>query len=131
MAAPAVSDAIAVEVDVTESVEEPTPDNDAQERAVRLLDEARGIIATMGAASSLDLSGVIAELEVAVTPPGAINADDLSALRDALLAARERPRDLDTIVDLTSRIDALVALVFAYDRTTAAIERALDVLRRG
>ncbi len=98
---------------------------------MRLLDEVRGIIATMSGASPLDLSGVIAELEVAVTPPGAIDADDLSALREALLTARERPRDLDTIVDLTARIDAMVALVFAYDRAIAAIERALDVLRRG
>jgi hypothetical protein len=55
--------------------------------------------------------------------------DDLTVLREAIFAARERPRDLDTLVDLTSRAEALVALVIAYDRATAAIERALDVLR--
>ena len=38
-------------------------------------------------------------------------------------------RHLDTIVDLTQRIDAMVALVIAYDRTIAAIERSLDTLR--
>jgi hypothetical protein len=55
--------------------------------------------------------------------------DDVAELREALLAARDRPRDLDTIVDLTQRIDAMVALVIAYDRTIAAIERSLDTLR--
>ena len=52
------------------------------------------------------------------------------ALRDALLSARDRPRDLDTVLDLTGRIDSMVALAFAYERSHAAIERALDVLRR-
>ena len=74
-------------------------------------------------------SGVIADLEVAATPPGAMPSDQLSELRDALFAARENPRDVDTIVDLTRRIDALVALVIAYDRALAAIERSLETLR--
>ena len=43
--------------------------------------------------------------------------------------ARERPRDVDTILDLTTRIDAMLALVIAYDRTIAAIERSLEALR--
>jgi hypothetical protein len=98
-------------------------------RALRLLDELRETIAEIGPTSATDLSGVISELEIAVTPPGAMDADDVAELREALLAARERPRDVDTIVDLTKRIDAMVALVFAYDRTIAAIERSLDVLR--
>lgn len=101
-----------------------------RERAERLLAELRDTIAALGDGNAPDLSGVISELEVAVTPPGAIDPDDLATLREALLAARERPRDLDTVVDLTNRIDAMVALVFAYDRTVAAIERSLEVLRR-
>src|SRR5215212_2473507 len=88
---------------------------DAVARAVRLLDELRQ---------------TISDLEVAVTPPGAMAADDVAELRDALLAARERPRDVDTILDLTTRIDAMLALVIAYDRTIAAIERSLEALRR-
>ncbi|MBW3633469.1 MAG: zinc ribbon domain-containing protein [Chloroflexi bacterium] len=98
-------------------------------RAMRLLDELRDTIAGIEASTALDLRGVISELEVAVTPPGAMAADDVAELREALLAARERPRDIDTIVDLTKRIDAMVALVIAYDRTIAAIERSLDALR--
>jgi hypothetical protein len=118
----------------TVAIESATNDNGAEaanprERAGRLLDELRDAIATISDGNAIDLSGVISELEVAVTPPGAIDPDQLAALREALLAARERPRDLDTVVDLTNRLDAMVALVFAYDRTIAAIERALDVLR--
>jgi hypothetical protein len=98
-------------------------------RATLLLDELRQTISEIGPHSAVDLSGVISDLEVAVNPPGAMATDDVAELRDALLAARERPRDIDTIVDLTKRIDAMLALVIAYDRTIAAIERTLDALR--
>ena len=104
---------------------------EATARAMRLLDELRQTISEIGPQSAVDLSGVISDLEVAVHPPGAMAADDVAELRDALLAARERPRDIDTIVDLTKRIDAMLALVIAYDRTIAAIERSLDALRAG
>ena len=103
---------------------------DAVARAVRLLDELRQTISEIGPHSAIDLGEVISDLEVAVTPPGAMAADDVAELRDALLAARERPRDVDTILDLTTRIDAMLALVIAYDRTIAAIERSLEALRR-
>ena len=102
---------------------------EAMARAMRLLDELRQAISEIGPHSAVDLSGVISDLEVAVHPPGAMAADDVAELRDALLAARERPRDIDTIVDLTKRIDAMLALVIAYDRAIAAIERSLDALR--
>ena len=102
---------------------------DAQTHALDLLDQLRAAILAPGAAGSADLAGVIADLEVAATPPGALPPDDLAELRDALFAARENPRDVDTIVDLTKRIEALVSLVIAYDRAIAAIERSLDALR--
>ena len=102
---------------------------DAVARAMRLLEELRDTISEIGPQSAVDLSGVISELEVAVNPPGAMAPADVAELRDALVAARERPRDVDTILDLTTRIDAMLALVIAYDRTIAAIERSLEALR--
>ena len=102
---------------------------ETMKRAMRLLDELRDTITGIGPNRATDFSEVISELEIAVTPPGAMATDDVAELREALLAARERPRDVDTIVDLTKRIDAMVALVFAYDRSIAAIERSLDTLR--
>ncbi len=110
-------------------VAEQTENAESIRRAMTLLDELRDTITGIEASSSFDLSEVISELEVAVTPPGAMPADDVAELREALFAARERPRDVDTIVDLTKRIEAMVALVIAYDRTIAAIERSLDALR--
>lgn len=108
-----------------------TESAEAMARAMRLLDELRQTISEIGlqADSSDDLSGVISDLEVALHPPGAMAADNVAELRDALLTARERPRDIDTIVDLTKRIDAMLALVIAYDRAIAAIERSLAALR--
>lgn len=111
--------------------DDPAAASPAQERALALLDELRTAVAGLGAGSAIDTSSVISDLEVAITPPGAIPPDDLSDLRDALFAARERPKDLDTILDLTGRIDSLLALVIAYDRATAAIERSLRALRQG
>ena len=102
---------------------------EATARAIRLIDELRQTIPEIGPDTAVDLSGVISDLQVAVTPPGAMAVDDVAELRDALLAARERPRDIDTIVDLTKRIDAMLALVIAYDRAIAAIERSLEALR--
>lgn len=102
---------------------------EAMARAMRLLDELRQTIPEIGTDSAVDLSGVISDLQVAVNPPGAMAADDVAELRDALLAARDRPRDIDTIVDLTTRIDGMLALVIAYDRAIAAIERSLEALR--
>lgn len=102
---------------------------DASARATQLLDELRDAIGAIGREPAVDLSGVISDLDVAATPPGALAPEEVAELRDALLAARERPRDVDTIVDLTKRVDSLLALVIAYDRAIAAIERSLDVLR--
>ena len=138
--APVEADSVAIDSPLTAGEPEPdvlyeTAADQAENaesiaRAMRLLDDLRDTIAGIEASTAFDLSGVISDLEVAVMPPGAMAADDVAELREALLAARERPRDVDTIVDLTKRIDALVALVFAYDRTIAAIERSLDALRR-
>jgi hypothetical protein len=102
---------------------------EAIRRADQLLEELRITVATIGRTQAPDLSGVISELEVALTPPAALQADDLAALRETLHTASERPRDIDTILDLTGKLDAMSALLIAYDRSIAAIERSLDTLR--
>jgi hypothetical protein len=99
------------------------------ERARSLVEELRETIAAIPEGSPADIDGVISDLEVAATHPAALPADDLAALREALFTARERPRDLDTLLDLTQRLDAMIALVIGYDRALAAIERSLDTLR--
>lgn len=106
------------------------PGSPEREHVLALIDEVREFVVSIPNDDRDALRGVVAELEVASTTPGAFDPDELANLRDALLAARDRPRDLDTVLDLTRRIDSMVALVFAYERSHAAIERALDVLRR-
>jgi len=106
------------------------PVAEPRERVARLMDELRDSIASIGRDDALDLTSVISELEVAVTPPGAIRPEELAELRKALLAAREHPREIDTMIDLSGRINAMMALIIAYDRAIAAIERSLEVLRR-
>jgi hypothetical protein len=102
---------------------------EAIQRADRLLDELRDTVATIGRTQAPDLSGVISELEVALAPPAALQADDLAALRETIHTASSRPRDIDTILDLTGKLNAMSALLIAYDRSIAAIERSLDTLR--
>lgn len=120
--------ALSVEAEPDEPLE--VEGSEARERVLAMIDELREYVVASPNDNRDDLKGVIAELEVASTAPGAFDQDELASLRDTLLSARDRPRDLDTVLDLTGRIDSLVALVFAYERSHAAIERALDVLRR-
>jgi hypothetical protein len=103
--------------------------SNARARAERLLDELRAEIAAM-TGPEIDLDGVISDLEVALEPPGVLRGEGLTELREALLTVRERPRDVDTLLDLTRRVDAVMALMIGYDRAIAAIERSLNALRR-
>jgi hypothetical protein len=50
--------------------------------------------------------------------------EDLKALRDAVETARERPRDVDVMLDLVLRADAIAAVIEERDRLKAAIEAA-------
>jgi hypothetical protein len=115
--------------EITESDGSESTVEHARSEANELLDRLREAIARLGGENDRELEDVIAELDVAVTPPGAMAPDAVAELREALLSARERPRDIDTMVDLSRRLDAVVALAFAYDRAIAAIERALAILR--
>lgn len=124
------SETVAAAVSETVVAVTAAPDESpARERVLALIDEVREFVAAIPNDDRDALRGVVAELDVASTAPGAFDQEELAGLRDALLAARDRPRDLDTVLDLTGRIDSMVALVFAYERSHAAIERALDVLR--
>jgi hypothetical protein len=120
--APVAETADAVDVDAVDA-------SDARIRAEGLLDELRAVITSMSDAE-IDLDGVISDLEVALEPPGVLRGEGLTELREALLNARERPRDVDTLVDMTHRVDAVMALMIGYDRAIAAIERSLNALRR-
>lgn len=103
----------------------------AVDRALALLDELRLLVPEIASGATVeggtDPSEVAARLEAAISL-GAGTAD-LDDLRAAMDRARERPKDIDTVLDVAGRIDAVIALLDAYDRLRAAAEAAVADLR--
>ena len=99
---------------------------DAAARAMALVDELRALLPALSAPAP-NVASIADDLEAALAADGD-DAADRSALRSALLAARDRPRDIDTVLDLTGRVDAMLSLLAAHDRAVAAIERAVGAL---
>jgi hypothetical protein len=107
------------------------PTSDPAARALALIDELRALVPqlTAEAAAEIDAEAIAADLEAAIRPAADEPAGEQEGLRTALLTARERPRDIDTMLDLVGRVDAVLALLDAHDRAVAAIERAVRSLR--
>ena len=114
----------------------------AMQRAGDLLDELRGllpILAAPPAAAAMetpapemadettpaaDTSGIAADLAAARA-----DAADTTDLRRTLESARNRQRDVDTMIDIVGRIDPMLAALDVHDRYAAAIDRAITRLR--
>jgi hypothetical protein len=108
--------------------------SDAAARAASLLDELRALLPELSApapAPAADLEPIAADLEAAIAALDEAEAAEQAALRVAMDEARTRPRDIDTVLDLSRRVDAVIALIDAHDRCVAAIERAVTALRGG
>jgi hypothetical protein len=67
-------------------------------------------------ASTGSLSGVLDSLQ---------SDDDLASLRSAVETAQQRPRDVDVMLDLVLRADAIATVLEERDRLKQAVERAL------
>jgi len=110
---------------------EPAPDNgeDTVARAERLIGELRSIIPTLArpmpapAASLPDPSPLADELE------GAARAGQFDDLRETLQLARERPRDVDTMLSLSAKVDRLLELLDDRDNLARTAESAATRLR--
>jgi len=96
-------------------------------RALALVDELRALLPQLGNGSSSELESVAQSLEAAIRPSN--ESADLSELRASMLAARDRPRDIDTVLDLSRRVDDVLALIDHQDQLEAAINGALTRLR--
>lgn len=113
--------------------DEPPPSNDRSDvaaRAAALVDELRSLLPSLASKPDVDPRSVADDLETAQRT-GSVADDDLVALRAAAVAARDRPRDLDALVDVAARAEAVLALADAYDRLSTAISGAVDALRQG
>jgi hypothetical protein len=94
-------------------------------RAIALLDELRLLLPALNtAAASDDTAAIDVELQGIITA-GNEAAADRQALREALRAARDDPRDIQTILALSQQADAAIALLDEHDRLVSTVQRAL------
>lgn len=104
-------------------------DEDPLDRARRLIEELRTLIPPprlyqeeAPQAVSVPVEGLRDELE------SARSTSDFRDLRSALESARERPRDVDTMLEMVGRIDTMLEALDDRDRLATAVERVIDRL---
>lgn len=100
-----------------------------RERARSLMSELRDVIEGLTGQSSSAGDALASELEISLTRPAALDGEALADLRAAAESAQDRPRDLDTLTALTAQAETILALIVAYERTSAGIERAIEGIR--
>ena len=112
-----------------EEVQADSRDVELRQRARALVSELQEVLESLTGGSAAANSNLVAELEISLTRPAALEGDALADLSAAAEAAQERPRDLDTITALTAQAETILAVIVGYERATAGIERALASLR--
>ncbi len=102
---------------------------DSLDRARRLIEELRTLIPPprlnqeeAPRAVSAPVEELRDELE------SARSTSDFGDLRSALESARERPRDVDTMLEMVGRIDSMLEALDDRDRLAAAVDRMIDQL---
>lgn len=98
------------------------------ERAAALVEELRALLPALTAAPELDAEAVAVDLQAALPTDPDAAASDRDLLRATLRAVRDRPRDIDAMLDLAVRADPLLALLDAHDAALDAIDRAVAAL---
>lgn len=104
-------------------------DDVLRQRARALMNELREVIDGLTSESSSARKDLAGDLEISLTRPAALDGESLADLRAAAESAQDRPRDLDTLTALTAQADTIVALIVAYERASAGIERAIESIR--
>jgi len=101
---------------VTEAPEQ-SPVSPSAERANELLDELRVLIVGLSqSAPAPDSVGAFNDVK-----PTAEEISRFAVLRAAVDTASERPRDIDTMLDLSARLDDIKALHDAFTRLAEAV----------
>jgi hypothetical protein len=133
---PADNDTVG-EFEAIDEVDAETTQTDARsdallrDRARSLMSELHEVIEGLTGQSSSVSDDLASELEIALTRPAALDGDALADLLAAAESAQDRPRDLDTLTALTAQADTILALIVAYERASAGIERAIESIRGG
>ena len=137
-AAPAAIDTASdddIEFEVTDDVDpgltasNASHDQELRQRARALMTELRDVIDSLTGESPVASAELASDLEISLTRPAALEGEALAELRAAAESAQERPRDLDTLTALTAQAGSILALIVAYERAAAGIERALENIR--
>jgi hypothetical protein len=101
-------------------------DPEALNRAVGLLDELRALLPSLGATSQPAPPPDFSELRtMAIAARGEPSFDDWAALRQVATSAAGRPTDIETILQLSKRVDDIAALIAERDRLHDAFKRVL------
>jgi hypothetical protein len=89
--------------------------------ALALAEELRGVLAELAAAPPVeiaptgdDLAALRAQLSDALDA-NSVDGDALEALTGIVSTAKERPRDIDVLLDLTRHLDTILALKSSYE----------------
>jgi hypothetical protein len=106
------------------------PDTTAPaQRAAALLDELRELLPQLSVAQTGSTVDVENAIELLSASRAAAETESFQSLRAAIATAQARPRDVDVMLDLVSRADALAGVIAAHDRYVTTIDKALVVLR--
>ncbi|MGH2534903.1 MAG: zinc-ribbon domain-containing protein [Thermomicrobiales bacterium] len=97
------------------------------DRAYALIDELRSVVTGLSGTATDSGNAAVAD-DLAAARSGA-NDDEFQRLRDAINGARDRPRDIDTMLDVSGRLDAIAALHDAYQQLATAVDGAIETLR--
>lgn len=105
--------------------------SDAQTRANALLDELRTLVGgmTMSTPVGETLEAAVADELAAVRSDSPGDAPEVDDLCDVIASAQTRPRDVDVMLALVGKADALASLLLAHDRYREAIDSAVERLR--
>ena len=110
----------------------PVVPDDALARAQSLVDELKTLLPTLAgpapAAAPEDHSGLVQELTQARADATAPQSR-FDALMAVVETAKERPRDIDVMLDLSRHVEAIAALKDSYDRCLGAIDAAVSHLK--
>lgn len=115
----------AAEPDASETAGSETAGTTPVARAADLIDELRALLPLLAAPA--DQSAIAARLEAAADA----DSGRWPALRAAMEDARANPRDVETVVALSRRVDEVIALIDANDRLAAAAREAAAAIRGG
>lgn len=103
-------------------------EGDVVARGLALVDQLRDLLPALVFSEPATMQRVANDLATARDEADATRREDLDRLRGVLAVTREKPRDIDALVELGNHATELMELVTSYERYAGAIDRAVDEL---